>query len=87
MRKLSDDERALLAHVMREGSDAYPVRKLGRGWTWGPWRSIEGPPTVFKTKREAHRSFEAYLEILRECKREEIRKRNAAALRRQGVKP
>jgi hypothetical protein len=62
---LSDDERALLTHVSRWGSDGYPVAKVGsHHWTWGPWRGIQGPPVVFKTKRAAVQSFEAYHAIL-----------------------
>jgi hypothetical protein len=65
MRGLSDDERALLAHVGRWGSDGYPVRKFRSGkWTWGPWRGVNGPPTVFRTKGEAVASFEAFLGVL-----------------------
>jgi hypothetical protein len=68
LRGLSDDERALLAHLSRFGSDGYPVRRLSRGgWTWGPWRSIQGPPTVFGTKRAAVESFEAYCDVLRDA--------------------
>jgi len=56
-----------MTHVSMWGSDGYPVRKLGRGWTWGPWRSVKGPPTVFQTKRAAVASFEAFLGVLREA--------------------
>jgi hypothetical protein len=73
--RLTEDEAFLLQQVMRFGRDAYPINKLqprraasggGRGWTWGPVRGIKGPPTVFKTKRAAVASFEAYLAILRD---------------------
>ncbi len=64
MRGLSEDERALLTHVSRFGSDGYPVEKLGRGWSWGPWRSIKGPPCIYKTKREAVESFERFHDVL-----------------------
>ncbi len=64
LRGLTEDERALLTHLSRFGSDGYPVRKLGREWTWGPWRSVSGPPTLFKTKREAVASFERFYDIL-----------------------
>jgi len=63
-RGVSEDERALLTHVSRFGSDGYPISKLGRGWSWG-YRGIKGPPKVFKTKREAVASFEAFMDILR----------------------
>lgn len=67
MRGITEDERALLCHVSRWGSDGYPVRKLGRRWTWGPWRSIAGPPTMWKTKREAVAHVEAFLAVLRDA--------------------
>ena len=73
IRRLSKDECALLAQVTRFGSAAYPVRKWGRGWTWGLWRSIQGPPTVFRTKRAAVASFEAFLGVLREARAVESR--------------
>lgn len=61
---ISEDEKDLLAHISMWGSDGYPVSKIGRGWTWGPYRSIKGRPTIFKTKREAVASFEQYHDIL-----------------------
>ena len=63
-RGLTADERDLLAHISMWGSDGYPVRKTGRHWAWGPWRSVNGPPTCFKTKREAVASFEAFHQVL-----------------------
>jgi hypothetical protein len=60
---LTDDENALLVHISRFGSDGYPIQKLGRGWAWS-YRGIKGPPVIFKTKREAIASFEAYEAIL-----------------------
>lgn len=68
MRGLSEDEEALLVHIGRWGSAGYPVRKSGRGWAWGPWRSIKGSPIIYRTKRESVTSFEAYLEILLDAK-------------------
>ncbi len=64
MRGITEDERALLNHVTRWGSDGYPVRKIGSRWTWGPWRSVQGPPVAFRTKREAIASFEAFESVL-----------------------
>lgn len=63
MRGLTTDERNLLAHISMWGSDGYPVRKLGAKWTWS-YRSISGPPVLFKTKREAVASFEAFHQVL-----------------------
>jgi hypothetical protein len=62
-RGISEDEKGLINHVMRWGSDGYPVKHLGRGWTWN-FRSIQGPPVVFRTKREAVTSFEAFHAVL-----------------------
>lgn len=68
MRGITEDERALLLHVSRWGSDGYPVNRLRAGrWTWGPFRSVNGPPVVFRTKREAVASFERFCEILIEA--------------------
>ena len=64
MRPVTEDERSLVNQVSMWGSDAYPVSKLGKRWTWGPWRSVKGPPTVFATKREAVASFEAFHRIV-----------------------
>lgn len=66
---LTEDENSLLVHVSMWGSDGYPVHKhhsagrRGPAWTW-EYRGIKGPPVVFKTKREAIASFEAYHSIL-----------------------
>jgi len=65
LRGLTLDEMKLLQHISRWGSDGYPVRKYRAGkWTWGPFLSISGPPTVFATKREAVASFEAFHQVL-----------------------
>ena len=68
MRGLTDDEKQLLGHVTRWGSDGYPIRKYSKGWMWGPFLSIQGPPVVFKTKREAIASFEAFEQVLIDAK-------------------
>lgn len=65
-RPLTEDERALMTHVMMFGSDGYPVSRCGsRHWQWS-FRSIEGPPVVFPRKRDAVASLEAFLAVLRE---------------------
>lgn len=71
-REITEDERALLVHINRFGSDGYPINKLanGHGWTWGPFRSVQGPPVVFETKRQAVASFESFLRVLATAKRE-----------------
>lgn len=68
MRGMTEDEARLLAQVTMYGSAAYPVERLSRGWSWGPWLSVSGPPTIFKTKREATRSFEAFINVLLDAK-------------------
>ena len=60
---LTEDENALLTHISMWGSTGYPVRKLGRGWTW-EFRSIKSAPGVFTTKKDAIASFEAYHQML-----------------------
>ena len=70
MFKLTEDEQFVLTHISRWGSDGYPIVSLKRGatkfWSWGPIRAVKGPPVLFKTKREAVASFEAYLDSLRD---------------------
>lgn len=63
---LSRDERELLAHITMFGSDGYPVAKLGRRWIVADAFGVKGPPTVFRTKREAVASFEAWYALARE---------------------
>ncbi len=72
-RGITEDERSLVNHITRWGSDGYPVRKSGRGWAWGPWRGVQGPPAIFKTKREAVQAFERFHEILLDELRDERR--------------
>lgn len=68
MRGITGDEKALLLHVAHWGSAGYPISKLGRGWTWGPWRSVKAHPVMFRTKKKAVESFEIFLEILADAK-------------------
>jgi hypothetical protein len=74
-RPITDDERQLMTHWGMWGSDGYPINKLKRGWTWGPYLSVNGPPTVFKTKRAAVASFEAFIDILLEALGQEAKAR------------
>jgi len=64
--RLSEDEAFALMSWVRFGSDSYPIRKMGRGWTWGPIRGIQGPPCSYKTKREAIRMYELFIDVLRD---------------------
>lgn len=66
MRGINEDEQALMTHVTMWGSDGYPVRKCGRKWTWD-YRSLKCP-VLYRTKREAVASFEAYWDILLDAK-------------------
>ena len=63
-RGVTPDERALLNHVSRWGSDGYPVQKIGSRWHWRDWRSVKGAPVVYRTKREAVAAFEAFYQIV-----------------------
>lgn len=80
-REITEDEHALMNHVSMWGSDGYPICKAGRGWVWGPWRSVKGPPVVFKTKREATVNFEAFINMLADAKGEAARQRVTGAQR------
>ena len=72
---LTEDEIYLLDHVCRWGSDGYPIQKIGREWSWGAVRSVKGHPCLFKTKREAIESFEAFYNTLLDRSGEEARLR------------
>lgn len=62
IRRISEDEKALLTHTTMFGSDGYPIRKLGRGWYWD-FRSLSAPE-VYKTKRECLAAFERFIDVL-----------------------
>lgn len=66
MTALTDNERHLMTHISRFGSDGYPIEKLGRGWVWQRAFGAGGSPIVYRTKREATHAFEAYMSILRD---------------------
>ena len=62
---LNEDETRFLAHMVRWGSEGYPIRKAGnRRWLWEPFCGIQGSPLVYPTKRAAIAAIEAYLDIL-----------------------
>jgi len=61
--RLTEDQANLLTYITHFGSNGYPIRKIGREWTWS-YLSISGIPVPVKTKREAIRSFKVYIDIL-----------------------
>ena len=63
---LTADENFILAHISMFGSDAYPVRKMGRKWFVTGMRGIGSFPTAFKTKREAIDRWELFFSLLRD---------------------
>ena len=71
MRGITADEEDLLTHWSRFGSDGYPIKRLGRGWHWS-YKKIKSPPTIFRTKREAVASFEAFIDVLLDAKARRI---------------
>jgi hypothetical protein len=69
MRGLSEGEVSILTHISRWGSDGYPVHKLRSGkWILTDMFGVKMAPVVFKTKREAVASFEAFMGVLRDAK-------------------
>jgi hypothetical protein len=68
---ITEAERWLLNHVMLYGSDGYPIQRVKTGWIWGT-DAVKGPPVVFKTRREAVASFEAWREAKEDAKREKM---------------
>jgi len=83
MPPITDNERALLGHVQMFGTPGYPIKKLGRGWTWNGF-GVNGPPVVFKTKTEATANFELWLELKRITLGEEAFERAVADRRAAG---
>ena len=66
IQNLTQAESDFMTHMGRWGSDGYPVRKVGRNWHWIEFWGVKGAPTVYKTKRDAVKAIEAYLDILRD---------------------
>jgi hypothetical protein len=65
MRGITENEKDLLNHISRWGSDGYPIRKVGKGkWIWFEFFGVKGAPTVYGTKREAVTAFEKFYQIL-----------------------
>jgi hypothetical protein len=61
---VTSDEHDLLNHISMWGSEGYPIKRVGsRHWSWS-YRDSINTPAVYKTKREAVASFEAYHSIL-----------------------
>lgn len=84
MRRLTEAERDLMKHINMWGARGYPIRKLGANrWVWGT-DYVKGPPTVFKTKRAAVESFEAWCRAMAEYLGEEAKERAIADLRAHG---
>ena len=61
---LSTAENDFLQHMMRFGSDGYPIQKIKRSWHWMEFWGVKCAPTVYKTKREAMAAVERYVDIL-----------------------
>ena len=58
-------EDAWMAHMIRWGSDGYPVRKLSTGkWIWEDMYGCKGSPVVYPTKKAAVAAIQAYEQIL-----------------------
>jgi hypothetical protein len=65
---LTEDEVATLAHWSIWGSDGYPVQKVRGRWHVTGFRGCGACPSAFKTKREATKQWEAYIDVLIERK-------------------
>ena len=63
---LSENEKRILTHISRWGSDGYPIHKSGNKWMWVEFFGINGAPTIYKTKKEAFAAFEIFLDVLRD---------------------
>jgi hypothetical protein len=61
---LSQSEMDWLQHMIRWGSDGYPIGKVGRVWIWREAFGVKGAPTTYKTKRAAIAACSAFEDIL-----------------------
>lgn len=61
---LNQNESDWLAHMIRWGSDGYPVQKSGRKWAWTESFGIKGAPVLYTTKRAAVAAIETYQDML-----------------------
>lgn len=61
---MNANERELFNHVLRWGSDGYPIIKRGSRWYWHEARGVLGSPVAYRTKREATAAFETWLELM-----------------------
>lgn len=61
---LTSGQNAWLDHMIRWGSDGYPVRRLGRSWTFEHAFGVGGSPVLYRTKREAVAACEAFEQLL-----------------------
>lgn len=61
---ISKDEYAWLQHIQRWGSDAYPVRKIGRKWSFERMFNVGGTPTLYTTQRKAIEAVELFYDHL-----------------------
>ncbi len=85
MQPLTDDEAALLYHVQMFGSNGYPVERLGRRWIVRDWRTVRGPPVMFRTKDAAVAQFVAWRDLALERLREMVRQAPGSILTAVGV--
>lgn len=62
VRPVTEAERRLVSHIMRWGSDSYPIAKMGRRW----WIRHEAAnfPSPFRTRLEAVARFEKFVDLL-----------------------
>ena len=60
-RQLTPDEIALANHVGRWGSGGYPVRRLGRRWTWD-YLTVRAPG-LFPTRKAAVANLDRRLDF------------------------
>jgi hypothetical protein len=64
MNMLTENEQMFLNHMIRWGSDGYPVQKVGRQWKWIVFYGCHVMATTYKTKKAAVAAIEAYITLL-----------------------
>lgn len=61
---MSESEKSFLSHMMRWGSDGYPIQKISGKWYWTEFFGIQGAPCSYKTKKSATQAVEKYIDVL-----------------------
>lgn len=62
--RLTENENRWMMHMIRWGSDGWPILKVKGGWIFESAFGVGGSPIVYKTKRQAGKAVMAYEDML-----------------------